>query len=228
MRIELLYEGGITTFELNTLPALLHHLAALHPDAGIRLRAVEQAAGGAMVVINVEHSNAATVEEIRTDAERSQAAQLALRDDSAARWEIEKRLLLDEVFPRMLAAAGQHVHIDGPATGLVIASGYASVTADQTINDLAPIREVLDDVMNRRMEWGLAQGQAEQLERAVRDVQSELQKSQPRHPVVSEGLKAIRDFVVGALGNAAGTALATNTWAPLLDQLARVANLLAR
>jgi hypothetical protein len=36
-RIELFYEGGITTFELNTLPALLSHLASLHSNCTIRL-----------------------------------------------------------------------------------------------------------------------------------------------------------------------------------------------
>ena len=33
--IELFYKGGISRFELNTLPALIHHLEVLHP--GVRL-----------------------------------------------------------------------------------------------------------------------------------------------------------------------------------------------
>jgi hypothetical protein len=139
---------------LNTLPALLDHLATLHPDCNIRLKSLEEA-GGAKVSIGVEEADARTVEEIKAEAERSQAVQIALRDESkrAERLEIEKRFMLEEVFPRMLAAAGPQVQIAGAATGLVIANGNASVYAPQTINDPS----------------------------AIRNVQEEMLKSQPRH-----------------------------------------------
>lgn len=148
-KIELFYKGGITKFELNTLPALLHHLATLHPNCDIRLKSVEEAASGARVSIIVADADTATFEDIKAEAKRSQEAQIALREDQAKRWEIEKRLLLDEVFPRMLAAAGHQVQIAGDATGIVIAGGDASI---QTINDLSAIRTMLDEVMNHRAE----------------------------------------------------------------------------
>jgi hypothetical protein len=119
--IELFYEGGISKFELNTLPALLHRLATLHPASGIRLKSIQEVGGGAKISISVESGDGSALEKIKVEAQQSQAAQIALRDDPAARWEIEKRLLLDEVFPRMFASAGQHIHITGPATGMVIA-----------------------------------------------------------------------------------------------------------
>ena|SRR5271157_4257779 len=46
--------------------------------------------------------------------------------------------------------------------------------------------------------------------------------------VVLQGLKTVRDFIVGALSNAVGTALATNTWQPLLGQLHGLLNHLIR
>jgi len=225
-RIELFYKGGITKFELNTLPALLNHLATLHLDCNIRLKSLEETGGGAKVSISVEEADARTVEEIKAEAERLQAAQIVLRDESkrAERLEIEKRFMLEELFPRMLSAAGPQVQIAGAATGLVIASGNASVYAEQTINDLSAIRTLLDEVMNRRAELGLPQNQVQQFERAIRDVQEEMLKSQPRHPVVSGSLKMALDFIVGALANATGTALATNTWQPLADQLRHLLN----
>jgi hypothetical protein len=203
---------------LNTLPALLHHLTTLQASCNIRLKSIEETGGGATVVISVGDADAATLEALTAEAHRFQAAQFALRDDQIAQLKIENRLLLDEVIPRVLAAARQRIQIHN-ATGIVIAGDNAFVHAEQTINDLSAIRAVLDEIMSRRAEWGLAHDQAEQIQRAIREVQNELKQSQPRHPMVSEGLKTVRDFVVGALGNATGTALATNTWQPLLNQL---------
>jgi len=224
--IELFYEGGITKFELNTLPALLLHLANLRPNARIRLKSIEESGSGAKLSINLEESDPNVFEAIKAEAKQFQTAQLALREESrrTERLEIEKHLLLNEVFPRLLAAAGPQVHIAGAAPGMVIASGHASVHAQQTFNDLPAIRKLLDEVEDRQPELGLPHDAAERLEKTIRDVQAELQKDQPRHPVVSEGLKTVRDFVVGALGNAAGTALATNTWKPILDQLTHLAS----
>jgi hypothetical protein len=56
--IELFYEGGITSFELNTLPALLHELTKLHPGHELRLASVVETSGGALVTIRAEGGEA--------------------------------------------------------------------------------------------------------------------------------------------------------------------------
>ncbi len=113
--IELFYKDGLSKFELNTLPALLQHLTTLHPGREIRLKSMQETAGGAKVAISIDDADSRAVEEIKADAQKAHAAQMAIRDDRVAQLEIERRLLLDEVFPRMLAAAGHHVHFAGPA-----------------------------------------------------------------------------------------------------------------
>lgn len=221
--IELFYQGGLTTFEINTLPALLHRLGTLHPECTIRLKSVEETAGGAKVSITIADADAETVQTIDAEAQRLLVAQIAMRDNEIVRLQIQKQLLLDDVIPRMLAAQGQHVQIAGAVSGpLVIAASNATMHAQQTINDFTAIRTLLDQVLTRREELGLASDQAESLEAAVRDVQTELKNSQPRHPVILEGLKTVKDVVINALGNAVGTAFATNTWKPMLDQVDQV------
>lgn len=226
-RIELFYQGGLTKFELNTIPALLKHLATLNPDCTIRLRSVEETGGGAKVSISVGDVDSGRVEQIKTEAEQSQAAQVALRDNPVARWEIEKRLLLDEIFPRMLATAGQHVEITGSATGVIIASGYASVNAQHTINESGPILSLLHEVMSRNEELGLEKDQTLQLEKVVRSVEQELHTSEPKRSVVSSGLKIVKEIAVKVIENTAEKAL-TDHWHPLIDQLTHFVNLLTR
>src|SRR5271170_6363850 len=68
-RIELLYPGGMTTFELNTLPALLYHLTSKYPNSGIRLKSMEETGGGAKISISVEEADPQAVENIRAEAD---------------------------------------------------------------------------------------------------------------------------------------------------------------
>jgi hypothetical protein len=175
----------------------------------------------------VGHAGPDTLQEIKAEAQRTQAAQMALRDDPVARLEIEKRLLLDEVFPRLIAAAGQTVHFAGPATQVVIASGNAPVNAQQTSNDLSAILPLLDEFRRRRAELGLAQDQEVRLEKAVRSVEQELHKSDPAPSVVAGGLKVVKEIATKVIVNVAEKAL-TDHWHLLLDQLTHFINLHAR
>ena len=66
--LELIYPDGMTRFELYTLPHLIHHLEKVHQGARLRLRSVEEAAGGAKVSIVVEDEGEAGVDALRRDA----------------------------------------------------------------------------------------------------------------------------------------------------------------
>jgi hypothetical protein len=210
------YEGGLSKFELNTLPALLRHLARLHPNSSIRLKSIQETGGGARVSIVVENADSTTFEEIKAEAYRAHVAQIAIRDDRILQLEIERRLLLDEVFPRMLASAGHQVHIAGPATGVLIASGNASINAPVSANDFSAILPVLDAILNRRAE--LAKHDREQLENAIQSVKQEAQKAEPKHPMISEGLKIVRDIAV----KAAATSAEKADWHAIINRLSHL------
>jgi hypothetical protein len=219
-RIELFYPGGMTTFELNTLPALLHHLTATHPHSGIRLKSMQETGGGAKISITVDNADSTTLEEIQSTATQSQAAQIALRDNEIARLEIQKRLLLEEVFPRMLAAAPQ-IHFAGPATNIALALGGSTVNAHQTINDSETIITLLNQIMTHRAELALPQSQQARLEDAVQSVEHELDKPDPKPSVVSSGMKVVKEIATKVVESAAEKALLEN-WHPWLTQLTQL------
>jgi hypothetical protein len=152
--IQLFYKGGITRFELNTLPALLSYLTHLRPDCNVRLRSMEEVGGGVRITITVEDGSTAILAEIEGLAKQLQQAQMALRDESrrAERLQIEKELLVNEVFPRVLTATGQQIHIGGSATGVLIAGGTASIKAHQKIYDRSTILELLKKIADAQHE----------------------------------------------------------------------------
>jgi uncharacterized protein YjbI with pentapeptide repeats len=213
--IQLFYEDGLSKFELNTLPALLQHLATLHPGCNIRLKSVEETGGGAKVSISVEGANGGVFDEVKADAQRAHAAQIAIRDDRITQLEIEKQFMLSEVFPRMIAAAGHHVHIAGSATGVLIASGPASINAPVTANDLPSLLPLLTEIMNRQDDLSLPKNQETQLETAIQSVKEELKKEKPKTSVVREGLQIVKEIAVKAAANAAEKA----DWHSMMKQL---------
>jgi uncharacterized protein YjbI with pentapeptide repeats len=216
-RIELLYPGGMTTFELNTLPALLHHLTSNFPNSGIRLNSMQEAGGGAKISITVQDPNPETIDDIRAEATRSQSAQIALRDDEITRLKIQKQLLLDEVFPRMLAAAPQF-HFADRATNVAIAVGGSSITAHQAHNDTKAILAVLDRINSHREELAFTLAEQTRLEAAIESVRHELSKPEPKSSLVSSGLKIIKETATKALESAAEKAI-TEHWHEWLIQL---------
>ena len=106
--IEFFYKGGVSTFELNTLPALLHHLASLHTGSNIRLKSVEETGGGARISISVGDADPETTERIKADAMQVYQAQLALRDKDTERLQLERdyieKLFMEKLIPAMLSA----------------------------------------------------------------------------------------------------------------------------
>lgn len=75
---------------------------------------------------------------------------------------------LGEMISKALAnSGGQHVHIAGAATGVLIASGQASVHANIRANDVSGVAAVVDEILRRRGELDLPPEQEAQLETAI-------------------------------------------------------------
>jgi Pentapeptide repeats (8 copies) len=214
-RIELLYPGGMTTFELNTLPALLQHLTTQYPNAGIRLKSMEETGGGAKISLTIDDTAPETIDNIRAEATRSQSAQLALRDDEITRLKIQKQLLLEEVFPRMLAAAPQ-VHFAAEATNVAIAIGNSTVTAPQTHNDAKALLALVNQIKSHTAE--LPHPQQTQLEAATHSIEHELAQPEPRRSVIASGLQVIKEIAIKVVASGAEKTIEEH-WHPWLSQL---------
>jgi uncharacterized protein YjbI with pentapeptide repeats len=226
--IELFYQGGVSTFELNTLPALLHHLASLHPDSNIRLKSIEETGGGARISISVGDASAESTEKIKSDAMQVYQAQLALRDKETERLQIERdyieRLLIGRLIPAVLTAGAPHNVFNAPVTGVVIASGESKGDFHQTINDNSALLALLEKMMDRRADLNLPAADAREFETELQSTTAELQKPNPDKSIVSRGVRLIQTFAQEAFKAAAGKLgeqAASADWQAWAHQLGR-------
>jgi uncharacterized protein YjbI with pentapeptide repeats len=225
--IELFYKGGVSTFELNTLPALLHHLVSLNPDTNIRLRSIEESGGGARISISVGDASTETADKIKADAMQVYQAQLALRERETDRLLIEKnyleKLMFGKLIPAMLTAGTPHNVFNAPVTGVVISSGESKVDFHQTVNDNTAILALLERIMSRRQDLGLSAADARKLEAKLQSATTELQKPNPDKSVLSKSLSFIQSMAAEGLKGAAGKIgeSAVTDWQSWLHQLAQ-------
>ncbi len=224
--IELFYPEGVSTFELNTLPALLHHLASLHAGTSIRLKSVEETGGGAKISISVGDADTETVEKIKSDAMQVHQAQLALRDNEILRLETEKKYLESFVSERlikaMLTATTQQNVFNAPVYGVALSSGTSSAVVNQTVNDTAGLLALLDKIIERRRDLDLPQADASRLEAEAQSAKAELEKPRPSPSILSRSLKFVQEMAGEAVKKAAGKIgeqAVSADWHSLLRQL---------
>lgn len=224
--IELFYQGGVSKFELNSLPALLHHLSSLHQSANIRLKSIEETGGGAKISISVGESDAETLEKIRLDALQVHQAQLALRDNEILRLDTEKKYLESFVSERlikaMLTATTQQNVFNAPVYGAAFPSGNSKVELHQTINDNFAILALLEKIIDRCEDLSAGGADTNLLKVEVDSAKAELEKAEPSPTVLSRSLKFVQKMASEAVTKAAGKIgeqAVSADWPSLLHQL---------
>ena len=224
--IELFYQGGVSTFELNTLPALLHHLASLHPGTTIRLKSIEETGGGAKISISVGDADLETTKKIKADATEVHRAQLALRDNEILRLDTEKRYLesfvSEKLIQAMLGAVGPQNIFNAPVYWAALPSGNARVEIHQTINNNSDILALIEQIMTHHAELALAEAEAAKLQAELESTRAELNKPDPDKSIVAKGVQLIRTIAGEALKGAAGKlgeTAASAGWQSWLHQL---------
>ncbi|MGA2168587.1 MAG: pentapeptide repeat-containing protein [Terracidiphilus sp.] len=223
--IELFYQGGVSTFELNTLPALLHHLASLHSGTNIRLKSIEETGGGAKISISVGDTDPETTEKIKADTMQVYQAQLTLRGKETERLQIERdyieRLFIGKLIPAMLTAAAPQNVFNAPVTGVVIASGESKVDFHQTVNDNSATLALLEKIMDRRADLGLSTPDATRFQSELQSATTELQKKDPDKSILSKSIGFIQKLATEAVTKAAGKLgeSAVSDWQSWLHQL---------
>jgi uncharacterized protein YjbI with pentapeptide repeats len=206
--IELFYQGGVSTFELNTLPALLQHLATIHPDSNIRLKSIEETGGGARISISVGDTDTQTAEKIKADAMQVYRSQLVLREREAERLQIEKNylesLFLGRLIPAMLSVGTPQNVFNAPVTGLVVASGESKIDFHPTIHDNSALLTLLERMIDRRADLHLPAAKASLFEIEIESAKGELQKPNPDTSVLTKSIQFIQKLATEALTQAAG------------------------
>src|ERR1022692_3172661 len=218
MKIELLYNGGITRFELNTLPALVYRLESSYQGCMLRLSSIEDAPGGTKVCIVIEDSGGTSVQQLREAARDLQAAHLALNLEQERRRQVEAKLdvVLDQVFPRLLAAATSEraVNVYGTAGSVVVGGFGHSVTGNATANDLVAIRELIIGIEKEKAELGVPPDSLSRLEIAMNEILAQLSTPAQNTSAMREALRTVRNVLEGAVGSTVAAA-----WLPMLSNL---------
>jgi len=216
--IELHYPGGLSTFELSTLPALLHHLSQKHEGVVISLRGVEQTGGGAKVTISLGDVDEPTKEKIEADAIQVKQSQLALRESEGRRLQLQDdyNRMLEHMTKTLLAAASSQVHFHGSVHTAALPSGNATVQLNQTFNDNTELIQLIDKLLIRNVE--LTQSQSAEIEAA----KAELQKPNPDKSLLTRTLGFLKTLPKEAVLKGAGKLgekAVDADWSSLLHQL---------
>lgn len=112
--IELRYPYRLADHELATLPIFIDHLAAVHWGTILRLKSISDVAGGALVKFVVEevgsHNPTELKNQLQSEAERIQLAQLMLRTNTQLHLQLKEKIgtIREEFWPRLLELAADH------------------------------------------------------------------------------------------------------------------------
>jgi uncharacterized protein YjbI with pentapeptide repeats len=197
-RIELIYERGVTQFEINTLPLLLDRLARKHPDSSFRLRSIEECPGGTKVVIVVEDGD---VEKLREEALKLQEFQMRARlnEEHVLRMERLMGNMVTEFFgaiPKIMEAATvKHVNINAPIGAYLDGGTQNSVDIEQNNNDLSAIRGLVSDLMSHRSELVLPPDQSRVVDDLLARLQQQLAQPSGEKSTYRELLTSLRTIL---------------------------------
>jgi hypothetical protein len=225
--IELHYPNGISTFEINTLPALLHHIASKHPDTNIRLQTIEATGGGTKVTISLGETDETTKTQVESDAAQVLQAQLALRTDEVRRLQFERDVFqnqLNRITDRLLEGTSPQIHFHAPVHNAALPSGNAKVEINQIFNDNTALIQLLEKLLTHRADLNLSPTEDHALTENAETVKAELQKSSPDKSILKRGLDFFatlpKEAIVKGAGKLGEKAAEAN-WSDLVHQLSQ-------
>lgn len=114
IKIELRYDRRLSATDIATLPFLVEHLEASHWGCMLRLRSIEEVAGGAVVTLVVEevgpHNPSPLAQQLNEQVAYLQHAQNSLREDKALQLSLKESLseVKNKIWPRLLELAAEH------------------------------------------------------------------------------------------------------------------------
>jgi hypothetical protein len=226
--IRLFYKGGVNEFELSTLPALFRYLMNIHKGAYLRLKAIEDDAGGAVLSIIVEDTGGGDIEALQETATRAQQAleQAGRVRELWQRADAQNELLVNIIIPRLLEAAQmKHITIHGSVGNIVEGGTGHQVTTTQTTNYHSAIRDLVAEACKRRGELSLAADQAKSLDEALTALQKNLAQREPELNSFRDGLNSLRHIFEHAAG--AMIAHGAPVWLPaIIHQIDNVLKIL--
>lgn len=114
IKLELRYDRRLSATDIATLPFVIEHLEASHWGCLLRLKSIEEIAGGAVITLVVEevgsHSPSVLAQQLNEQIAQLILAQNSLRDDKALQLALKESLseVKNKIWPRLLELAAEH------------------------------------------------------------------------------------------------------------------------
>jgi hypothetical protein len=228
--IVLHYPDGASTFELYTLPALIHHLGSMHPGTTIRLVSIEEIGAGTKIRISVGDADLQKTEAIKSDATTIVEGQIALRNselveqlkcemEMRSEWVVQAIIKALDEFAKRHSVAQQNFFY-APVYSALLPTGSSTANSQQTFNDNSAILPLLEIILGHRSDLGLSGPAASKFESEIDCAAAELQKKSPDWSAVSESLEFIKGTLQNFIGSLGAAEVATN-WQTWLSQLSQ-------
>ncbi len=155
--IELRYDYRLTANEIATLPILIEHLEASHWGTILRLKSIQDVAGGAVVKLVVEETSNYQPSELRAElqmeANRIQMAQLALRSNQDLQQNLKEEIAVikERFWPRLLELASEYENeqVRNLTIFFMDLKGFSKWANDELSEKLSLFRGLIKPVLNK-------------------------------------------------------------------------------
>ncbi len=155
--IELSYPYRLMGTELVTLPIFIEHLEATFWGIVLRLKSVEDVAGGAKVTLIIEepgrHRPSELKEELQKEASKIQMAQLSLRRNNALQTQLKEEVanIKEKFWPRLLelSAENEREHVRNLTVVFMDLKGFSQWGDDELSDKLGLFRGLVKPILNK-------------------------------------------------------------------------------
>lgn len=159
LTVELPYPFRLSNTEISTLPILIEHLQASHWGTSIRLKSIQDAAGGSLVVLSIDEISAYNPSELKEllqrEANSIMMAQAAMRKDIILQQALKEEVanIKENFWPRLLELASENERevVRNLTVLFMDLTGFSKWKDDELAHKLGLFRGLLKPVLQR---WG--------------------------------------------------------------------------
>ena len=155
--VDLRYPFRLSANEIATLPIFIEHLQASHWGTVVRLKTVQDVAGGALVTLAVDETGRYHPSELKdalqNEANRIQMAQVALRRDAKLQQALKEEVasIKENFWPRLLelAADNEREQVRNLTIVFMDLKGFSSWKDDEMSEKLSLFRGLVKPILER-------------------------------------------------------------------------------
>lgn len=157
LTLELRYPFRMSAAEISTLPILIEHLQASQWGTSIRLKSIQDNAGGSQVILSIDETSAYELSDLRESLQREAnsilMAQVAMRQDLLLQRSLKEEIanIKENFWPRLLelAAENEREVVRNLTIIFMDLSGFSHWKDDELEHKLALFRGLVKPVLQR-------------------------------------------------------------------------------